>query len=117
MEAERFTPSSVIEASKFAYDHGVVVVVAAGNQGSDKPAANTLASSMPWAIRVGEYYPGLFGSGSELVSGSNHGDWVDVSADDTMPYMTPNGLQRAGGTSTSVAVVAQSGSSEAIRHG
>jgi hypothetical protein len=105
IQADGYAPSGVNTAIAYAHDNGVVVVISAGNQGSSDPTVNTLASLSPQAIRVGEYWPGLFGVGDGLSKYSNHGPWVDVAADDTMPFVTSDGIQRAAGTSAPAVVV------------
>jgi thermitase len=53
-----------------ALAHGIPVFICAGNNGSNDPTANPLASSNQRAVRVGSFK-----------AESNHGSWVDVAAE------------------------------------
>jgi thermitase len=75
-----------------AIAHGVPVFICAGNNGSNDPAANPLASSNPRAVRVGNF-----------TRESNHGPWVDVAAESAFVTFGPR--PNPGGTSSSTAAV------------
>jgi subtilisin family serine protease len=86
----------VDEAIQNAIRHGIVVVIAAGNDGSSAPQANVLASDNQAAIRVASV-----DSNDRLSTYSNHGAWVDVAAPANFPaYPHP-----IGGTSSATAAV------------
>ncbi len=64
--------SNLADAVKYAYDHGVLVVAAAGNNNSDAltyPAANEHVVAVA-----------ATGSDDKKASFSNYGDWVDIAA-------------------------------------
>lgn len=62
-----------VKATKILYDHGVLVVVAAGNEG---PGNWTIASPgvSPWVLTVGAYSP-LYGGVAVYSSRGPSGDW------------------------------------------
>jgi subtilisin family serine protease len=75
-----------------AIAHGVPVFICAGNNGTDDPTANVLASSNPTAVRVGNF-----------TTESNHGRWVDVAAESDLVTFGPR--PSPGGTSSATAAV------------
>jgi subtilisin family serine protease len=75
-----------------ALAHGIPVFICAGNNGSNDPTANPLASSNPRAVRVGSFK-----------AESNHGSWVDVAAETDLVTFGPR--PSPGGTSSATAVV------------
>jgi subtilisin family serine protease len=75
-----------------AIAHGVPVFICAGNNGTNDPTANVLASSNPRAVRVGNF-----------TTESNHGRWVDVAAESDLVAFGPR--PSPGGTSSSTAAV------------
>ena len=75
-----------------ALAHGVPVFICAGNNGSNDPTMNVLASSNPKAVRVADFLPE-----------SNHGKWVDVAAESDFVTFGPR--PSPGGTSSATAAV------------
>jgi subtilisin family serine protease len=67
-------PSVVCDAVRYAVARGRVVVMGAGNFGSDKRSADVYASTCSAAIRVGGVNNAL------LAADSDYGSWVDVAA-------------------------------------
>ena len=92
-------PSYALEqAIDYAWDHGALVVAAAGNEGSSRPVypafyENALAVSAT--------------SAGQLAPLSNYGDWVDVAAPGYQTYSTlpDNGYGYESGTSFAAAHV------------
>jgi len=82
--------------------HGIVVVLAAGNEASTDPSAGGYpAAASPDAISVA----GADASG-HLFPWSNHGSWVQIAAPGTLPALTLKGRAfSATGTSASAAYV------------
>jgi subtilisin family serine protease len=76
---------AVDDAVADAVTHGVVVVLAAGNDASSDPGVNRLASDNPEAIRVA-----AVDRGGNL-SSSDHGRWVDVAASTPLVAEFPDG--------------------------
>jgi hypothetical protein len=64
-----------------------LVVMSAGNDGSNNPAANYWASSCDVALRVG----GVNTDGTAMANFSDYGSWVDVAAPATLPVDTNAG--------------------------
>jgi subtilisin family serine protease len=75
-----------------ALAHGIPIFICAGNNGSNDPTANPLASSNPRAVRVGSFK-----------AESNHGTWVDVAAESDLVTFGPR--PSPGGTSSATAAV------------
>lgn len=82
-----------------AVSEGAVVVLAAGNSGSDDPARNGYpAGANPEAIRVA----GVNQTG-QLYNWSNRGSWVDVAAPGDAAQLDEFGKLKVGAEGTSVA--------------
>ena len=90
-------------AIDYAVTRGVVVVAAAGNQGSDNPANAGYPAQYPGVIAVGAVT-----STDAVASFSNYGPWVDVFAPGVgLPAPLRGGAIRAfNGTSAAAPVVA-----------
>ncbi|MDQ3146542.1 MAG: S8 family serine peptidase, partial [Actinomycetota bacterium] len=82
-------------AVDYALDNDVVVVAAAGNEGSDEPS---YPAASPGAIAVG-----ATNSAGALTSFSNFGDWVDVVAPGSGVLSTTMGGSYGSGSGTSFA--------------
>jgi serine protease len=92
---------------KYAVDHNVVVVAAAGNDGVDTP--NYPAAS-PGAISVGATDPG-----GQLAHFSNWGDWLDLVAPGMDIVSTARGNGYAIGDGTSFAAPLTAGVAAMVR--
>ncbi|MDP2991007.1 MAG: S8 family serine peptidase, partial [Kiritimatiellota bacterium] len=77
------TSTTLQQAVEYAWNHGVVVVAAAGNSGSSVPS---YPAYYPRAIAVAASDPN-----DKLYSFSNFGDWVDVAAPGNALSTTKNG--------------------------
>ncbi len=92
--------SDLQQAVDYAWDHGALVVAAAGNDGSDRPV-----------------YPAFFShalsvtatAGDRLAPLANHGDWVDIAAPGFQVYSTLPGNRYGYETGTSFAAAKVSG--------
>jgi subtilisin family serine protease len=95
---------SYVTALNYAVAHGVLVVIAAGNAGSDNPATYPGgypaydAQAIPGVISVGamDYF-------STLYSFSNYGSWVEVAAPGCAQSTTMDGGYTTGVCGTSIA--------------
>ncbi|MFP4346408.1 MAG: S8 family serine peptidase, partial [Anaerolineales bacterium] len=85
---------SLRSAFKYAYDHGVLTVVAAGNDNYD--AAKVVPANCPYVLTVGATT-----SGDERASFSNVGDVLDIAAPGSSIWSTywPNTYKMDNGTS------------------
>jgi thermitase len=95
------TPSRQLEnAIDYAWEHGVVIVAAAGNDGSEDAAYPAYYSH---CISVG-----ATNAGDDLANFSNRGDWVDVAAPGVHIYSTLDngGYGYKSGTSSAAPTVA-----------
>jgi subtilisin family serine protease len=62
-----------VQATKILYDHGVLVVVAAGNEGPGEWTVGSPGAS-PWVLTVGSYSP-LYGDVADFSSRGPNGEW------------------------------------------
>lgn len=92
---------SLEEAVKYAWDHGALVVAAAGNDGNSEPV---YPAAYPDVLAVT-----AVDKEGKLSILANHGDWVDVAAPGTAIYTTLPGNRYAAETGTSFAAAHVSG--------
>lgn len=71
----------LVEALAFAYDHGVVIIAAAGNDGQD--VHNVVPANCPYLLAVAATK-----SDDEIASFSNHGAEIDIAAPGVSIYST-----------------------------
>jgi thermitase len=88
---------TVEEAVNYAWDHGLVVVAAAGNHGSTIPGYPARYPNVI-AVAGSRTYPG-----DPLVPSSAHGDWVDVAAPGESIWSAFNNGGYGNGAGTSMA--------------
>ncbi|MHC5112380.1 MAG: S8 family peptidase [Planctomycetota bacterium] len=98
-----YTVTAYEAACQYAFDHGVVLVAGAGNDGVDQPFYPAAYSSV---LAV----TGVDGNGDPV--GYNYGDWVDLAAPGALTTVrmeddsNGDGLSFVGGTSISAPYVA-----------
>jgi len=100
------SPSSTLEdAVNYAWSKGVVIVAAAGNNGSTSPFYPAYYTNV---VSVAATYISYTDNVEAIVSWSNRGDWVDVAAPGVNIYSTlvNNGYGYKSGTSMASPYVA-----------